>query len=247
MANRRGVGANVFTRKGAPSLQDLTDGMLEDAPQVVERIVEVEKEIIVSVPALMMDEQGNIPAKKFTLAPTGLQIVEDATEEDYERVGRTLLNMQGALQWWIGDWIVYGDAFKWGETYKRLAVEFGYEIDTLYRYAALCRKIQFGIRNPELDPAHHRLVAYMDEELQTQWLAYAAAHELKVEELRQAIRSQHPTKPPTLSRLMKRFSKHHAKHQQEYLEIASGVGEQERHIMAYQLRKLADEIEGLSG
>lgn len=139
---------------------------------------------------IIPQDDGSFQYRDFRLTQTGLIIPSDITPEDYANIGRILLRLEGGIQWMIGDWLAFGEERKWGETYQAVAEEFGYEIDTLYTYAWLSRKIGHAIRRYELSFSHHRLVANMKPDEQAYWLNQAIEEEWSVKQLRGAISQQ---------------------------------------------------------
>lgn len=139
---------------------------------------------------IVAQDDGSFQYRNFRLTQTGLIIPSDITPEDYADIGRILLRLEGGIQWMIGDWLAFGDEKKWGETYQAVAEEFGYEIDTLYTYAWLSRKIRQELRRYELSFSHHRLVANMEPGEQSNWLNQAIEEGWSVKQLREAISQQ---------------------------------------------------------
>jgi len=147
--------------------------------------------------SIVRQPDGTMRLGRFTLTSTSLDIPQDATEDEWSEVGQTLLQIQGSIQWHLGDWLVYGDTREWGETYKRLAAQFEYEVQTLRVLAMVARSVHPLIRNQQLSFAHHRLVAGLSPEKQRQWLDKAAAQGWTISQTKEAMRKKRPT-PPNL-------------------------------------------------
>lgn len=111
---------------------------------------------------------------RWRLSPVGLVAPDDVTGDEYQQIGEVLLTLDSRLQWLIGDWVVYGDQWEYGETYKTLAEQFGYEVATLHNYASVCRRVHFSLRNENLTYGHHNVVAAMTPEEQQYWLNLAS-------------------------------------------------------------------------
>jgi hypothetical protein len=133
-------------------------------------------------------EDGAFMFGRTRLETTALVLPEDATEQEYEQIGRLLLSMNKRLQWLIGDWLSYGENRKWGQTYQVVALEFGYEVSTLWTYASVCRSVKPLTRVKELSFDHHRAVASMPEEEQQVWLRRAQQNGWSAAELRRRIK-----------------------------------------------------------
>lgn len=195
---------------------ELTDDLIDDedmrvrgeeiAPQViyqdrvveVEKIVEkvVEKEIHIPVevekpiptPALMVDDDGAIPAKKFRLFRTNFEVqTDDITEADWVELGTVLFQMQSSIQWWIGDWFNFGKDRGWENQAALIAAQFDYEIETIWQYAYVCREIPTSIRNLSQSFSHATLVAKLNPNQQEMWLKRSADKHWKVSDLRTAL------------------------------------------------------------
>lgn len=147
--------------------------------------------------SIVKQADGTMRLGRFTLTTTSLEIPQDATEDEWGEVGQTLLQLRGSIQWHLGDWLVYGDARQWGETYRRLAAQFEYEVQTLRVLAMVARNVHSLIRNQQLSFAHHRLVAGLSPEKQRFWLERAANEGLTLSQMKEAIYN----KPPAPSEL----------------------------------------------
>lgn len=51
----------------------------------------------------------NISLPGFTLTATGMVSKGKPTFKKWEEVGRFFERAEGAVQWWIGDWLNYGE------------------------------------------------------------------------------------------------------------------------------------------
>jgi hypothetical protein len=153
--------------------------------------------------SIVPQKDGTLSVNGLTITATGVELAPDTPPEKWQALGRSLLRVGNAAQWCIGDWLIFGENKAWGETYEQMAREFGYQIETLYTYAWLCRKVKISIRNRDLSPAHHRLVAKFDEEKQRNLLEWAATGDegkpVKISQMRDMIRSLEKNDPPTLS------------------------------------------------
>jgi hypothetical protein len=174
-----------------------------DEPQIVEKIVEIERTVeVIPEGAIVPQEDGTLSADGINFTAVGVELPKDTPFDAWQSLTENLLRVGNSAQWCLGDLLVFGENKQWGETYKALAEKYGYEIETLYTYAWLCRKVQISIRNRELSPAHHRLVARFHKQphLQRQWLDWASSgnpdeRRVSVAEMRIAMRGT----PPALS------------------------------------------------
>lgn len=121
-------------------------------------------------------ENGTLSYRGWNITSTGLVPPDNVTEDDYSEIGRLLLQLEGSLQWLLGDWLKEGENRQWGKTYEQVADEFGYKVKTLQDYASICRHVETSIRIEVLSFGHHQLVAkYSKNPLVQQFLLQSAA------------------------------------------------------------------------
>lgn len=146
-----------------------------------------------------VDGTGDVEFNGWVLTETGLVPPETINQTDYENIGRVLLRLDSSMQWLIGDWVNAGDNFKWGETYQRLANEFGYEVRTLVDFAYVSRNVKMSVRYRQLSFGHHKIVASMEDDTQRHWLQQASDNTWSIVRLRSEIKaSQLPPQRQTL-------------------------------------------------
>tara|TARA_Y100000310_G_scaffold161595_1_gene161492 strand:- start:1392 stop:1913 length:522 start_codon:yes stop_codon:yes gene_type:complete len=134
-----------------------------------------------------------IPGK---LSPTALALPEDLTYDQWEAVGGTLRLMEGAVQFWIGDWIRYGQR-RYGEMYSQALDATDYEHGSLRNMVYVAEAIETSLRNDNLSWHHHKAVAPLEPEEQREMLDRAEAEGLSVAALRALInpKQDDPPKP----------------------------------------------------
>jgi hypothetical protein len=227
MANRRDKldNSNPFARNPkVPTLAELTNSML--AP----------------VGARPSVEGGNIRVGNFLLTSTGLTINGQISHEEWQQMGEVLHRLDGAIQWLIGDWLVYGERV-WGETYEQIAELTGISYQTLRDYAWVARNVDLSLRKDNLTFNHHKLVTSMEPATQRQWLEHAAEQGLSISQMKAAIEGK---VPPTLSDgkdPVSKFERVFLPFQQRIDRILSKAGQGDRRKIANWLRQEADRIE----
>ncbi|MFZ4816738.1 MAG: hypothetical protein ACOYL5_19535 [Phototrophicaceae bacterium] len=127
---------------------------------------------------------------RVTIGRIGITVPDDLNEQEYGDLGAFLLDMGSRLNWLLGDWLAYGENRQWGETYQKVAEQFGYEYQTLMDYAYVCRNVNFSFRNEKLTFTHHRAVAALEPDAQQYWLNMAAENTWSITQLKQAIRAK---------------------------------------------------------
>jgi N6-adenosine-specific RNA methylase IME4 len=128
-----------------------------------------------------------LPAAQFTAV--GWQPDHDLTFDEWAEIGRGIARVGGAVNWWIGDWINYGE-HKWGEKYTEALAVYGeqYEYMTLAQMTRVGRKVDFCLRRQNLSWSHHKEIANLEPATQVALLDLAEQNGLSVRDLRQAIR-----------------------------------------------------------
>jgi hypothetical protein len=113
----------------------------------------------------------------------------DLQVEEWSRIGQRLGMMGRCNQWWIGDWIRYGNA-KYGEKYSRAAKLTGYDVQTLTNMVYVASRFDDIVRRREgLSWSHHEAVAALEPAKQDQWLALATGLKWSVNDLRVELRA----------------------------------------------------------
>lgn len=138
----------------------------------------------------------DLPGCEFT--PTQLILPSDLSYDHWERIGRQLQLAGMAIQWWIGDWLVYGE-HKWREKYAQAVLVTGRSEQTLMNYAFVARAISPSRRREQVDFSTHAEVAGLSEAEQERLLDKAAKEGSTKRQLRREAekvrRAQRP-KPP---------------------------------------------------
>jgi len=120
------------------------------------------------------------------LTKTSLIFKREITKEEWMDGFNSLKKIEGCIQFWIGDFLAYRNQ-KWG-MYDDIAEETGMEVRTLREYKMVAENIKSGARAPELSYTHHREVASLTPEKQTEFLNKAVEEKLSVRDLREEIR-----------------------------------------------------------
>jgi hypothetical protein len=108
--------------------------------------------------------------------------------EQWLTCGQALIEIEGAVQWWLGDWWSYGE-HGYGDRVK--ALEEGSLGDrsfgTLRTYGWVANKVPTSIRIDALTFAHHQHVAPLPPDQQREWLTRAEKEGWSSNELKSAI------------------------------------------------------------
>lgn len=133
-------------------------------------------------------QRGLLAWDGVTFAQTALSIRADLAFEDWQQLGGALRTIEGAVHWWLGDWLNYGER-KYGEKYTQAVETTGFKIQTLMNDKFVAEHIEFSRRRENLTFGHHQEVASLQPDKQDEWLGIAASNLLSTVELRQQIRS----------------------------------------------------------
>jgi hypothetical protein len=112
-------------------------------------------------------------------------------EMDYRQwliVGRRLGALGRCSQWWLGDWIRFGNV-RFGERYARAARITGYDVHTLVNMVYVASRFEISRRRDDLSWSHHEALASLDHGEQELWFERAVAQRLSVADLRGELRS----------------------------------------------------------
>jgi len=113
---------------------------------------------------------------------------EDLGQAEWLSTGRRLGTIGRCSQWWIGDWIRYGNA-RWGEKYTEAARVTGYDVTSLRNMAWVAAQFDLSLRSDKLSWSHHVLLAPLDVEQQRHWIERAEGERLSVNDLRTELRA----------------------------------------------------------
>lgn len=132
-----------------------------------------------------------------SVTDTSLVVHEDVSYDDWLEIGDALARIGRAHQWWIGDWLRYGER-QWGEKYDEAIARTGLDYDTLTNYSWVSGSVQSSLRREQLSWSHHQVVSALDADDQDKWLSDADTNGWTVRELKQRIRSRQEPDPPAL-------------------------------------------------
>lgn len=111
-----------------------------------------------------------LPGKRSRV---GLELPKRLGLDDWLECGRVLVQIEGAVQWWLGDWWVFGE-LKFGERVQ-VAEDLDLNYQTLRNYGSIARAIQLSRRRDNLSFSIHAEVAGLKtHKAQDYWLDRAA-------------------------------------------------------------------------
>jgi hypothetical protein len=135
----------------------------------------------------------SVPARRAVaaLAQTSWAPPRELELAEWIRQGRRLGALGRAGNWWLGDWVRYGNA-RYGERYETAARVTGYEVQSLMNMAYVASRFEISRRRETLSWSHHAEVAALDPSDQDAWLDRAERERLSVLALRVERRIAEP-------------------------------------------------------
>lgn len=145
--------------------------------------------------------QGTIEIRGCEMTPTGLVIPDGTSQDDLKFVAGVINQLEGSLQWMIGDIVAFSEARDYGDV-KELAEWFNKAPKTLSNWASVCRVFGTSSRHREHLPrraalsfSHHAEV--VDCENAEELLDMAEAKSWSIARLREEINGVSPS--PTVN------------------------------------------------
>lgn len=132
-------------------------------------------------------ETGEVIQPGVDYAERGLILADNLSYAVWEQVGQTLGRIEGAIQWWRGDWLNFGEKH-YGETYTQAIEETGLEKGTLMNQKWVASRFEISCRH-EVSFTHHQEVAALEPKVANKLLQEAEKQHLSVMALREKVRA----------------------------------------------------------
>jgi hypothetical protein len=149
------------------------------------------RQLDASPPGTQPERRRAAPAaeRPTELTRVGWTPCEDLGLAEWSAVGRRFGEIGRCSQWWLGDWILYGNE-RFGERYTRAAKLTGYDVQSLMNMVYVASHFPVSRRRENLSWSHHATLAAMDVAEQERWLERAGAERLSVADLRVELRGR---------------------------------------------------------
>lgn len=134
---------------------------------------------IVTVGSGGLDLPGRVMA-------VGLDLPDTITFEEWQAVGESLQGVNRSLQWWLGDWVRFGER-KWGEKYTQAIEVSGKDYDTIAGAKRIADRFDFTRRRVNLSWSHHAEVAALPVDAADRFLDLAEEEGWSRNELRRHV------------------------------------------------------------
>jgi hypothetical protein len=123
-----------------------------------------------------------------TITTTSLQLPESMSVEQWRDVVITIGQIDGAIQWWIGDWWLFGVEHQWGWGEGREAAEAaGFNYQTVKQYGSVAAAYKWCDRSHHLKFTHHLVAMSAPAKERKRWLSRAGKKGWSVAQLRAEI------------------------------------------------------------
>ena len=129
-----------------------------------------------------MDTTSIIKTGNINLVPTGLTITRDISFDEWVDLMQTLVRLETAFQFAIGDALIYGET-AYGEKYSQAMDATGLSYQSLANMVWVCRKVPMQNRRDDISWTHHRVVASVDTEDQPGLLDMAKSQGMSASDL----------------------------------------------------------------
>lgn len=117
-------------------------------------------------------ENKEIVYASFILQKSGLEPIGTPSLEQWLECGEFLKRAKGAVHFWIGDWLNYGEK-RWGEKYLEAIEATGYDYGTLRNDKWVAARVDLSRRHDKLSFDHHATVADLEPDEQDRLLTEA--------------------------------------------------------------------------
>lgn len=114
--------------------------------------------------------------------PTSLELPPDLPYERWERLGETLKDMEKGVQFWLGDWLNYGETH-YPNRYEQAVLETGYTHGALRNMAWVARETPASSRDDALSFSHYRSLARLPAEQRPEWIEKIKNEQMSVGEV----------------------------------------------------------------
>lgn len=119
---------------------------------------------------------------------TELRLPTNLALPGWRRVGQQIALLSSSSAWWLGDWLIYGQA-KFPDRYKQAVEGTSLDYQTLRNYAWVARKFAVSRRRDTLSFQHHATVASLRPSEQDLWLDRASHERWSLAELRARLKA----------------------------------------------------------
>ncbi len=121
----------------------------------------------------------------FRLQQNGLTPIGKPTFDEWISCGRFIKDAEQSVQFWIGDWLLFGEKTYGKVQYEQAIQQTGLDLQTLRTYKWVASSVPTYLRRYELSYHHHKEVANLNAEKQTALLDKAVTESWPLLKLKQ--------------------------------------------------------------
>lgn len=143
---------------------------------------------MISESLIRLNDSEHLELGAFTLSKTGLAIRGEPSYDEWERCGAFLSQIDGTVQWWVGDWLNAGED-RYGELAAQAIDARHWREETVRVYRWVCKQIPPVSRLTNVSFQLHQEVAALPEAERDAWLIRCADECLTREQLRHQIKT----------------------------------------------------------
>lgn len=129
---------------------------------------------------------ADLLSNKSEVSPTHWKMGQ-LNYEEWEQVGRTLMQIRDSINWWIGDWLNEGER-AFGETYAQAIEITGWDISRLQSAKWVSSRVPTENRFAQLSWSHHNFVAKYDVGVQYKLLESAVTDSLSTRDFKERLK-----------------------------------------------------------
>jgi 16S rRNA G966 N2-methylase RsmD len=129
----------------------------------------------------------------FTLATNGLAVEGEPTLDEWQEAGKFLRYAEGAVHWWVGDWLNYGERV-YGKKYTEAEEVTGFDYQTVRDDKWVAGAVELSLRKDNLSHSHHKAVAALEPPEQQHFLELAEEQDWSWAKLRDAVKEHQKEK-----------------------------------------------------
>jgi hypothetical protein len=111
----------------------------------------------------------------------------ELTSVEWESYGPRIGLMSKGTNWWLGDWVRFGQR-RYDRRYRDAAALTGYDEQTLMNLAYVAGRIEISRRREDVSWSHHAELAKLENHDQDEWLDRVLEERLSVRKLRAELR-----------------------------------------------------------
>ena len=135
---------------------------------------------------LQLNENKDIIYSSFLLHKNGLEAIGTPTFEQWTDCGEFIRKSNGAVHFWIGDWLNYGESH-YGETYTQAIDETKFDYQTLANDKWISKSLEFSLRGENLEISHAKIIASLPQVEKEFWANKLNNNKITVKDLKDQI------------------------------------------------------------